>query len=188
MQHVAVLGATGSIGSSTLDVIARHPDRMRASVLAAGSQVDALLALCRTHRPDHAVIADANRYDALRDDGGRRERIERVFARVRLRRETRCAQAVAQCIEARCVGDHRVVRRMRAAECDERVDLRAGREHARAQAAGVARDDIERAGPDRAGGAEDCDLLHGQKPSRPLPSANTGRAASQLSMRSSTPP
>jgi 1-deoxy-D-xylulose-5-phosphate reductoisomerase len=67
MQHVAVLGATGSIGTSSLDVIARHPDRMRASVLAAGTQVDALLALCRTHRPDHAVIADADRFAALRD-------------------------------------------------------------------------------------------------------------------------
>ena len=67
MQSVAVLGATGSIGTSALDVIARHPQRLRASVLSAGSQVDALVALCRTHRPDHAVIADAARFDALRD-------------------------------------------------------------------------------------------------------------------------
>jgi 1-deoxy-D-xylulose-5-phosphate reductoisomerase len=67
MQQVAVLGATGSIGTSALDVLARHPDRMRASVLAAGTQVDALIALCRTHRPDHAVIADASRFDALRE-------------------------------------------------------------------------------------------------------------------------
>ncbi|BCT93106.1 1-deoxy-D-xylulose 5-phosphate reductoisomerase [Lysobacter helvus] len=67
MQRVAVLGATGSIGCSALDVIARHPQRMRASVLAAGSQVDALLALCRTHRPDHAVIADGAKFAALRD-------------------------------------------------------------------------------------------------------------------------
>ena len=67
MQRVAVLGATGSIGTSALDVIARHPDAMRASVLAAGSKVDALLALCRTHRPEHAVIADAAGYAALRD-------------------------------------------------------------------------------------------------------------------------
>ena len=42
MQRVAVLGATGSIGASALDVIARHPDTMRASVLAAGSKVEAL--------------------------------------------------------------------------------------------------------------------------------------------------
>ena len=67
MQRIAVYGATGSIGASALDVIARHPDRMRASVLAAGTRVDALLALCRVHRPAHAVIADAGAYAALRD-------------------------------------------------------------------------------------------------------------------------
>lgn len=67
MRQVAVLGATGSIGASALDVIARHPDRLRASVLAAGRQVDGLLALCRTHRPAHAVIADEALHGALRD-------------------------------------------------------------------------------------------------------------------------
>ena len=67
MQRVAVLGATGSIGTSALDVIARHPDRLRASVLAAGSNVAALLDLCRTHKPRHAVVADATAFVALRD-------------------------------------------------------------------------------------------------------------------------
>lgn len=67
MRQVAVLGATGSIGASALDVIARHPQRMRASVLAAGCRVDALLRLCAEHRPDHAVIADPSGYAALRD-------------------------------------------------------------------------------------------------------------------------
>ena len=67
MQRVAILGATGSIGASALDVVARHPDRMRASVLAAGTRVDELLTLCRTHHPDHAVIADEAAYAALRD-------------------------------------------------------------------------------------------------------------------------
>lgn len=66
-RSIAVLGATGSIGASALDVIARHPQRMRATILAAGSNVDALLALCRTHRPDHAVIADQTCFQALRD-------------------------------------------------------------------------------------------------------------------------
>ena len=42
-RRVAVLGATGSIGGSALDVIARHPERLRATVLAAGSNVQALL-------------------------------------------------------------------------------------------------------------------------------------------------
>ena len=58
LRQVAVLGATGSIGGSALDVIARHGEAMRASVLAAGGNVDALLALCARHRPDHAVIGD----------------------------------------------------------------------------------------------------------------------------------
>ena len=67
LRRVAVLGATGSIGASALDVIARHPDRFQASVLAAGSQVEALLALCVQHRPLHAVIADEAGFARLRD-------------------------------------------------------------------------------------------------------------------------
>jgi 1-deoxy-D-xylulose-5-phosphate reductoisomerase len=67
MRNVAVLGATGSIGASALDVIARHPDRLRATVLAGGSNTDALIALCARHRPTHAVIAEESRYAALRD-------------------------------------------------------------------------------------------------------------------------
>lgn len=67
VRNIAVLGATGSIGGSALDVIARHPERLRASVLAAGSQVDALVALCVAHRPEHAVIAEQRYYGTLRD-------------------------------------------------------------------------------------------------------------------------
>jgi len=67
VRSVAILGATGSIGASALDVIARHPQRLRASVLAAGSQVQALVALCARHRPDHAVIAESGAYAELRD-------------------------------------------------------------------------------------------------------------------------
>lgn len=66
-HDIAVLGATGSIGTSALDVIARHPDRLRATVLGAGSNVDALIGLCRVHRPLHAVIADEAGFRALRD-------------------------------------------------------------------------------------------------------------------------
>ena len=58
MRKVAVLGATGSIGTSALDVIARHPQRFRASVLAAHRSVDALAELCLRFEPDLAVIAD----------------------------------------------------------------------------------------------------------------------------------
>ncbi|WP_266158688.1 1-deoxy-D-xylulose-5-phosphate reductoisomerase [Dyella silvatica] len=57
-RKVAILGATGSIGGSTLDVIARHPQRFHASVLTAHSNVDALAELCVLHRPELAIIAD----------------------------------------------------------------------------------------------------------------------------------
>jgi len=67
LRQVAVFGATGSIGTSALDVIARHPQRLRARVLAAGSNVQALIELCVRHRPDDAVIADENGYAALQD-------------------------------------------------------------------------------------------------------------------------
>ncbi len=55
-QRITVLGATGSIGLSTLDVIARHPDRYQAFALSGYSRVDELLALCVRHRPAFAVV------------------------------------------------------------------------------------------------------------------------------------
>ncbi|WP_300616532.1 1-deoxy-D-xylulose-5-phosphate reductoisomerase [Dokdonella sp.] len=67
MRRIAILGATGSIGASTLDLVARHPDRFRATVLAAHRSVDALAELCARFRPDVAVIADASCEAALRD-------------------------------------------------------------------------------------------------------------------------
>jgi len=67
MKNVAVLGATGSIGASALDVIARHPDRFRASVLGAHRRVEELAALCARFRPDLAIIADAALERSLRE-------------------------------------------------------------------------------------------------------------------------
>jgi 1-deoxy-D-xylulose-5-phosphate reductoisomerase len=58
MRTLAVLGATGSIGASTLDVVARHPDKYRVGVLAAHRSIDALADLCGRFRPELAVIAD----------------------------------------------------------------------------------------------------------------------------------
>jgi 1-deoxy-D-xylulose-5-phosphate reductoisomerase len=65
-QNVAILGATGSIGRSTLDVLARHPERFRAFALTAQSSVAELLAACVEHRPRFAVIGDAARAEELR--------------------------------------------------------------------------------------------------------------------------
>jgi 1-deoxy-D-xylulose-5-phosphate reductoisomerase len=67
MKCIAILGATGSIGASALDVIARHPDRFSATVLSADSRVDELVALCARFRPLHAVIARPELHVALRD-------------------------------------------------------------------------------------------------------------------------
>jgi 1-deoxy-D-xylulose-5-phosphate reductoisomerase len=55
--RVAVLGATGSIGGNTLDVMARHPERFEVTALSANSQVDALFDLCRLHRPRWAILS-----------------------------------------------------------------------------------------------------------------------------------
>ena len=56
-MNLAILGATGSIGSSTLDVVSRHASRYRVFALTANGKADALLALCRTHRPPYAVLS-----------------------------------------------------------------------------------------------------------------------------------
>jgi len=57
---VTLLGSTGSIGLSTLDVIARHPDRFRVVALTANSSVDKLAAQCVQFQPRYAVMADAD--------------------------------------------------------------------------------------------------------------------------------
>lgn len=59
VQQITVLGATGSIGLSTLDVIARHPDRYRVFALTGFSRLAELLALCVRHEPRYAVVPDA---------------------------------------------------------------------------------------------------------------------------------
>ncbi len=58
IQNVAILGATGSIGRSTLDVIARHPDRFRAFALTAHTQAGELFELALRHRPRFVVLGD----------------------------------------------------------------------------------------------------------------------------------
>jgi 1-deoxy-D-xylulose-5-phosphate reductoisomerase len=58
VKRVAVLGSTGSIGVSTLDVLARHPDRYSVTALAAASNRAALREQCVRFRPDVAVLQD----------------------------------------------------------------------------------------------------------------------------------
>jgi 1-deoxy-D-xylulose-5-phosphate reductoisomerase len=67
-QGLTLLGATGSIGASTLDVVARHPGRFRVYALTAHRSADALLALCLRHAPRYAVLS------GLPEDAGLRRR------------------------------------------------------------------------------------------------------------------
>ncbi|WP_409289079.1 1-deoxy-D-xylulose-5-phosphate reductoisomerase [Pseudomonas sp. KCJK8927] len=67
LQRITVLGATGSIGLSTLDVIARHPERYRVFALSGYSRIDELLALCVRHDPVYAVVPDAESAARLRE-------------------------------------------------------------------------------------------------------------------------
>lgn len=58
MQSIAVLGSTGSIGQSTLDVVARHPDRYRIFALAAYSRIDQLESQISQFQPAYAIVVD----------------------------------------------------------------------------------------------------------------------------------
>lgn len=72
-QRVTVLGSTGSVGVSTLDVIARHPARFEVFALSAATKVDEMLAQCARFAPRFAVMASAphaERLAALLRDNG----------------------------------------------------------------------------------------------------------------------
>jgi 1-deoxy-D-xylulose-5-phosphate reductoisomerase len=64
---VAILGSTGSIGVSTLDVLQRHPDHFRIVALTAHQDVETLFQQCLSHEPDYAVMADPDSAMRLRD-------------------------------------------------------------------------------------------------------------------------
>ncbi|MBV7547681.1 1-deoxy-D-xylulose-5-phosphate reductoisomerase [Pseudomonas sp. PDM26] len=67
-QQITVLGATGSIGLSTLDVIARHPDRYQVFALSGFTRLSELLALCVRHVPRFAVVPEVAAARTLQDD------------------------------------------------------------------------------------------------------------------------
>ena len=58
MKQVTILGATGSIGSSTLDVISSHPDKYGLYALTANKNVEQMAKICRSHQPRYAVMGD----------------------------------------------------------------------------------------------------------------------------------
>jgi len=88
-QNLTLLGATGSIGASTLDVVARHPGRFRVLALTAHRSADALLALCLRHAPKFAVLS------GLPEDAGLRRRFAEAGCRSELLFGARALERVA---------------------------------------------------------------------------------------------
>ncbi len=66
MQNLVILGSTGSIGTSTLDVVARHPDKFRVVALTANCQIDLLFRQCLQFKPRYAVMLDEDAAAQLR--------------------------------------------------------------------------------------------------------------------------
>ena len=65
MKMVTILGATGSIGSSTLNVIAQHPDKYTVFALTANTNVEQMARICLNHRPQYAVMGNPRSAEAL---------------------------------------------------------------------------------------------------------------------------
>ena len=65
MQQITILGATGSIGKSTLDVLARHPQQFQVYALSANSQWQRLFEQCQQFKPRYAVLLDADAAEQL---------------------------------------------------------------------------------------------------------------------------
>lgn len=75
IRHLTILGSTGSIGESTLDVVMRHPDRFHIVALTANNNVEKMLDQCRTIQPQYAVMLDELSAERL-EAAMRKERLE----------------------------------------------------------------------------------------------------------------
>ena len=89
VQRLAILGSTGSVGTSTLDVVARHPDRFEVVALSTFQRVDDLAEQCRRFRPRVAVVPDQTRAAELR------ARIAGMTTEVRVGQQALCEIASA---------------------------------------------------------------------------------------------
>ena len=67
MQNIVILGSTGSVGQSTLDVVSRHPDKFSIFALTANSNVDKMLAQCEEYSPEVIVMAQEEAAMLLRN-------------------------------------------------------------------------------------------------------------------------
>lgn len=95
-QQITVLGATGSIGLSTLDVIARHPERYQVFALSGFTRLSELFALCVRHVPQFAVVPEVAAARGLQDD----LRAAGLSTRVLVGEEGLCQVAAAPEVDA----------------------------------------------------------------------------------------
>ncbi|HHH36158.1 MAG TPA: 1-deoxy-D-xylulose-5-phosphate reductoisomerase [Gammaproteobacteria bacterium] len=122
MIGVTILGATGSIGINTLDVMARHPGRYRAVALTANSEVERLHRQCLQFRPDYAVMADeaaARRLAALLRESCPETRVLAGVAGL----EQVAALPEVDCVMAAIVGAAGLLPTLAAARAGKRVLL-----------------------------------------------------------------
>ena len=66
MKNIAILGATGSIGLNTLDVVSQHPEKYNVFAVSAHSNWQELLTICKNHRPSFAVLMNEASAEKLR--------------------------------------------------------------------------------------------------------------------------
>jgi 1-deoxy-D-xylulose-5-phosphate reductoisomerase len=119
-MNLAVLGATGSIGASTLDVASRHAERYRVFALSANRSADALLELCRVHKPRYAVLSGAKESRELRNRFAE-EKTELLFGAAAL--EQVAAHPDCDAVMAAIVGAAGLASTLAAARAGKRVLL-----------------------------------------------------------------
>ena len=122
MIGVAVLGSTGSIGESTLDVLARHPQRFKLIAIAANSKADKLAAQIRRWRPAYAALADERAGAQLRELLGDAAPGTRVLLGPGALEEL-AALAEVQCVMAAIVGGAGLRSTLAAARAGKRLLL-----------------------------------------------------------------
>ena len=138
MTRIAILGSTGSIGTSALDVARTHADRVEVVGIAAATNVGAMVKQILEFRPRAVAMATGDAMDKLTAAlGGSPAETTGVG-----------------------IGHHRQARAVLDALGEQQAIVPARGEHRRLEAVGVPGDHVERIAADRAGRAEDGDALH----------------------------
>ncbi|HIE53867.1 MAG TPA: 1-deoxy-D-xylulose-5-phosphate reductoisomerase, partial [Chromatiaceae bacterium] len=143
MIGVSILGSTGSIGKSTLDVLARHPERFRVVALSANRDVEGMLRQCLRHRPSLAVMADADSAARLaRALAGQAPKIEVTSGEEGLRQVA--AHPVADQVMAAIVGAAGLLPTLAAVRAGKRILL--ANKEALVMAGALFMEEVHRAG------------------------------------------